>query len=96
MVSFSVDAELLNKRPGPRTLKGNARLFTLPHSPPLRNATMSDCVDCAHRFGKRAGEEIGIPVYLYGYASDKEYRKTGRKIDTLDHKPLNVHYLAVH
>tara|TARA_A100001015_G_scaffold193136_1_gene215255 strand:- start:787 stop:2196 length:1410 start_codon:yes stop_codon:yes gene_type:complete len=36
---------------------------------PVRGTTMTDCVDCAHEFGRRAGEELGIPVYLYGEAA---------------------------
>lgn len=36
---------------------------------PIRGATMDDCVACAKAFGERAGEELGIPVYMYEHAS---------------------------
>src|SRR6185436_10967925 len=32
---------------------------------PLSGATMEDCVAIAGRLGKRVGDELGIPVYLY-------------------------------
>ncbi|OGU39611.1 MAG: glutamate formimidoyltransferase [Ignavibacteria bacterium GWB2_35_12] len=42
---------------------------------PVAGVTMEDCVECAKEFGRRAAEEIGIPLYLYEYAQEKEYRK---------------------
>ncbi len=42
---------------------------------PVANATMDDCVACAKEFGRRAAEELGIPVYLYEHAQEKDYRK---------------------
>ncbi len=42
---------------------------------PMGDATMEDCVALAHRVGKRVGEELGIPVYLYGDAAQKPERK---------------------
>ncbi len=42
---------------------------------PVANATMEDCVECSKQFGKRAAEELGIPVYLYENAQELEYRK---------------------
>jgi glutamate formiminotransferase/formiminotetrahydrofolate cyclodeaminase len=47
---------------------------------PVSEVTMQDCVECAKKFGKRVGEELGIPVYLYEEASDKSYRKALRQI----------------
>ena len=38
---------------------------------PVANMTMDDCVKLAHRLGKRVGEELNIPVYLYEYAATK-------------------------
>ncbi|MCO5250519.1 MAG: glutamate formimidoyltransferase [Candidatus Kapabacteria bacterium] len=43
---------------------------------PVRGATMEDCVDCAKRFAENASTELGIPIYLYEYASTQEHRKT--------------------
>ncbi len=42
---------------------------------PVSGVTMEDCIECAKEFGRRAAEEIGIPIYLYEYAQEKEYRK---------------------
>ncbi len=38
---------------------------------PVRGVTMEECVDLAHRLGKRVGDELGIPVYFYEYAASK-------------------------
>ncbi len=38
---------------------------------PVSNMTMDDCVKLAHKLGKRVGEELDIPVYLYEYAATK-------------------------
>ncbi|XP_055337225.1 formimidoyltransferase-cyclodeaminase-like [Paramacrobiotus metropolitanus] len=42
---------------------------------PVANSTMEDCVECANRFAKRLGEDLNVPVYMYGFASDRDYRK---------------------
>jgi len=42
---------------------------------PMQGATMQDCVDCAERLGRRVGEELGIPTYLYGHAARRPDRK---------------------
>ena len=36
---------------------------------PVADITMEECVELANRLGKRVGEELGIPVYLYEYAA---------------------------
>ena len=41
---------------------------------PMAGATMEDCVELARRLGKRVGEELGIPVYLYGAAATRRER----------------------
>lgn len=38
---------------------------------PVSGVTMEDCVEFAHKTGKRVGEELGIPVYMYEYAATK-------------------------
>jgi len=38
---------------------------------PVSGCTMEDCVEYANIVGKRIGEELGIPVYLYEYAAKK-------------------------
>lgn len=42
---------------------------------PVANVTMEECVEISKEFGKRAAEELGIPLYLYEEASEKDYRK---------------------
>ncbi len=42
---------------------------------PVANVTMEECVELAKEFGRRAAEEIGIPIYLYEHASEKAFRK---------------------
>jgi glutamate formiminotransferase len=38
---------------------------------PVSGVTMEDCVEFAKILGKRVGEELNIPVYLYEYAASK-------------------------
>ncbi len=42
---------------------------------PVRGVTMDDCVEMAHRLGKRVGQELGIPVYLYEKAATRPDRQ---------------------
>ncbi|RPH31763.1 glutamate formimidoyltransferase, partial [bacterium] len=42
---------------------------------PVTGVTMRDCVRLAHLFGKRVGEELGLPVYLYEEAATRPERK---------------------
>jgi glutamate formiminotransferase len=41
---------------------------------PLRSVTMEDCVALAQTLGRRVGEELGIPVYLYEAAATRPDR----------------------
>ncbi len=38
---------------------------------PVAGVSMDDCVELANRLGKRVGEELGIPVYLYEHAAKR-------------------------
>jgi glutamate formiminotransferase/formiminotetrahydrofolate cyclodeaminase len=42
---------------------------------PMQGATMEDCVELARLLGQRVGEELGIPVYLYGSAASRPERR---------------------
>ncbi|MCS7026432.1 MAG: glutamate formimidoyltransferase [Bryobacteraceae bacterium] len=42
---------------------------------PVRGVTMKDCVDLAHRFGRRVWQELNVPVYFYEYAALSEDRR---------------------
>lgn len=39
---------------------------------PISEMTMEECAEYARKLGKRVGEELGIPVYLYENAASKE------------------------
>ncbi len=42
---------------------------------PLTGATLEECVTLAQQVGKRVGDELGIPVYLYEAAATRPDRK---------------------
>jgi glutamate formiminotransferase/formiminotetrahydrofolate cyclodeaminase len=42
---------------------------------PLSGVTMDDCAELARRLGKRVGDELGIPVFLYEAAASRPERK---------------------
>jgi len=42
---------------------------------PIRNISMPECVQMARHLGKRVGEELGVPVYLYEEAAALPERK---------------------
>lgn len=46
---------------------------------PVREMTTEDCVEIAKEFGKYLGS-LGVPVYFYEDAQEKEYRKSLPKI----------------
>ncbi|EDO45893.1 predicted protein [Nematostella vectensis] len=56
---------------------------------PVRGVTMEDCAACARSFGERAAKELGIAVYLYGFASEQDYRKTVPQIRAGEYEGLN-------
>ncbi|MCB0005924.1 MAG: glutamate formimidoyltransferase [Anaerolineales bacterium] len=41
---------------------------------PVRDVTMADCVQIARKVGRRVGDELGIPVYLYADAATRPDR----------------------
>lgn len=42
---------------------------------PVEGVTMEDCAEIARKVGKRIGEELGIPTYLYENAASSEERQ---------------------
>lgn len=42
---------------------------------PISDVTMEECIEIAKRVGKRIGEELKVPVYLYEDAATKPERK---------------------
>ncbi len=43
---------------------------------PLSGISMADCVEIARRLGRRVGEDLGIPVYLYEEAATRPERQS--------------------
>ena len=41
---------------------------------PVSNVTWEEAIECANKLGKRVGEELGIPVYLYEKAAKNKSR----------------------
>lgn len=55
---------------------------------PVSGVTTADCVECAKKFGKRAGEELGVPIYLYEEASTDPERKSLKQIRSGEYEGL--------
>ena len=43
---------------------------------PVADVSMDDCVELANRLGKRIGEELALPVYLYEFAATRPERRS--------------------
>ncbi|XP_071550093.1 formimidoyltransferase-cyclodeaminase-like [Panulirus ornatus] len=43
---------------------------------PVQGVSVEECVAVAKTFGARLAEDLGVPVFLYGAASTRDYRKT--------------------
>jgi glutamate formiminotransferase/formiminotetrahydrofolate cyclodeaminase len=55
---------------------------------PVANVTMEECVACAKEFGRRAGEELGIPIYLYEEAATEPHRKALKQIRSGEYEAI--------
>lgn len=42
---------------------------------PVEGVTLEDCAELARQLGRRVGEELGIPVYLYEHAASRPERR---------------------
>lgn len=47
---------------------------------PIQGVSMEDCIQLANRVGKRIGQELGIPVYMYEKAAKIPARKNLAKV----------------
>ncbi len=47
---------------------------------PIKGVTMDECVEIAKSLGKRVGDELGIPVYLYEKAATRPERENLAKV----------------
>ena len=55
---------------------------------PVAGATMEDCAEAAREVGKRIGEELGIPVYLYENAASTPERRNLAKVRSGEYEGL--------
>jgi len=55
---------------------------------PVANITMEECVELSKQFGKRVGEELGVPIYLYEEAQPDPDRKAMRQIRSGEYEGL--------
>jgi len=55
---------------------------------PVSGVTMDDCVELAKRLGKRVGEELFLPVYLYEFAATRPERRSLAEIRQGEYEAL--------
>ena len=55
---------------------------------PVSNASMEECVEIARQVGRRIGEELAIPVYLYEHAASKPERQNLAKVRAGEYEGL--------
>ncbi len=55
---------------------------------PVSGVTMDECVELSRRLGKRVGEELGLPVYLYEYAATRPERRSLADIRSGEYEAL--------
>lgn len=55
---------------------------------PVRNITMAECAELSRQYGKRVGEELGIPVFLYEAAASTPERKNLAKVRKGEYEAL--------
>ncbi len=57
---------------------------------PISGVSMEDCVELANALGKRVGDELGIPVYLYEQAARRPERENLAKIRKGEYEALKI------
>ena len=57
---------------------------------PISGVAMQDCVEMARHLGRRVGEELGIPVYLYEEAATRPERQNLENIRRGQYEALKV------
>jgi len=55
---------------------------------PISGVSEEECITVSKRFGVRLAEEVGVPVFLYGAASSRDYRKTMPQIRAGEYEAL--------
>jgi glutamate formiminotransferase/formiminotetrahydrofolate cyclodeaminase len=57
---------------------------------PISGVSMADCVEIARRLGRRVGDELGIPVYLYEEAAARPERQNLENIRRGQYEALKI------
>jgi len=55
---------------------------------PVRGVSLADCAELARTFGKRVGEELELPVYLYEMAASRPERKNLARVRAGEYEAL--------
>jgi len=55
---------------------------------PVSGVRMDDCVELAQQVGRRIGEELGIPVYLYEHAASRPERRNLSRVRAGEYEGL--------
>ncbi len=55
---------------------------------PVAGVTMDECAQIAREVGKRVGEQLGIPVYLYEHAASRPERRSLAKVRAGEYEAL--------
>jgi glutamate formiminotransferase / formiminotetrahydrofolate cyclodeaminase len=55
---------------------------------PVSGVSMEECVELSRKFGRRVGEELGVPVYLYEEAQPRPERRELRQIRSGEYEGL--------
>jgi glutamate formiminotransferase/formiminotetrahydrofolate cyclodeaminase len=55
---------------------------------PVAGVSMEDCVELANRLGKRIGEELSLPVFLYEFAATRPERRSLAEIRQGEYEAL--------
>jgi glutamate formiminotransferase/formiminotetrahydrofolate cyclodeaminase len=56
---------------------------------PVSGVTMEDCADIARAVGRRIGDELGVPVYLYEHAASVPERRNLAKVRAGEYEGLD-------
>ncbi len=56
---------------------------------PVSEMDMDECIELANKLGKRLGDELGLPIYLYEYAAKNPERKNLANIRTGEYEALS-------
>jgi glutamate formiminotransferase/formiminotetrahydrofolate cyclodeaminase len=61
---------------------------------PVQNVEMEECIYCARKFAQKLSLELNVAVYLYGFASNADYRRTVPQIRSGEYEGLKEKLLS--